>query len=873
MVVGIMDLNDSKKINDMPLLSKLLVNDRNIPDIKEYDFYNKFYAYLQKEVQPLLAESPYARKVELWKDIENIFNHLEFGLQWPDLLERKMIGIMPLGKGDQVEACFQVLKDFVVPEVWYHLQLNHNVTSLLVPAPSFPGIRFMNTAWHIDKLSNKEYRGTTHELWKKKIEIGQLLECFVFGNAISNCKHLAFTWLPMYRNQRLPLYKVIFENLDNLVIFPPKTESSRTFSPTVSMKKSLELCAQKGIPVTIVISNPQQETLLQDLPKQTLDMVSTITLRDLPAFLRKEDVPCCHYHYTMHLRKTFYDVERDAFRKQKECHEDMTQIKQDLNFLTQSDTRNQILRCRLDMQKEFDEQKQNMQKFCQALEGLFYGTTQLENQLKAYSKGEEGSLRFSDAFLLAQLAREYIETGRLQEAREVHHLLEKANFPYAYVLQMLMQKQCGITISREELTRLKQENDNEFIRHAKIALFSELGLFEREVIQIAQCIRKPDTPAEWYYRGVYNERMGAYYKAADLYKYAYSQGYQPAAKGIMRLTQAGNGISLKSAANAMVSDACLLYGKTLQQREHYAKADVYFKIAAGNENVEAIDILARNLWNKIRRNYYVGITDKEMEVKLNNCRRLFEYLHKRYPDDESIVETLGFIHLKRGDGLRAFEAWNTCHTKEAYYQCGRLYEYGEGAFSQNLNNASKFYEKAAALGHQKAIQKYKRVQDWMEKKKRQEQSMQSYKSTDNYETKTTRQTDSNAESDSGCFITTAVCRALHKGDECEELMAMRYFRDDMQEADPLMKEMICEYYRVAPKIIERIEESGQADRVYQQIWKSDLNPILRYLKNHEYRQAALGYIAMVERLSRQYDVPFQPGIEQDIASYRQRVKR
>lgn len=99
---------------------------------------------------------------------------------------------------------------------------------------------------------------------------------------------------------------------------------------------------------------------------------------------------------------------------------------------------------------------------------------------------------------------------------------------------------------------------------------------------------------------------------------------------------------------------------------------------------------------------------------------------------------------------------------------------------------------------------------------------------------------------------------------------MRHFRDDARAADPLLQEMIGEYYRVAPAIIQRIQASGQADEVYEQLWTDDLCPVLRHLHRREYHQAALGYIAMVERLSHQYGVPLQSGIEEDIAAYRQR---
>lgn len=852
---------DSKDMDDMLLLSRLLAQGRHVP---EYGSYNTLYAYLQKEIPPLLAASSYAHKVELWQEIERIFDHLEFGLQWPELLGRKMIGIMPLGKGKCVQACFQLLKEFVTPEVQHYLQLNQNVTSLVLPSPSFEGIRFLNSGWHIGSLSKREYCRATRELWQKHIEIGQLLECFVFGNAVTSSQNLAFTWLPIFRNCQMPLYSLLCENLDILLMFPP--DDDEDWVSSARFRQALETCAQKGIAVILAVDDPGQRTALQALPGRLRDMVTVFGGAEMLAFLQKEDAPCCHYRYAVHLRKAFYDIERKAFERQQECNADLLQIKQDLSFLSQDETRNQILQCRMDIQREVDQEEQALQQLRPALAGLFQKTTQLEGQLKERSGVDEDALRLPDAFLMAQLAREYLGTGCLQEAEDVSRDLQQGGFSYAYILPLLIQKQRGSRVSAEGLEQLRHQGDNEFVRHAKIALRQELDFSEQDAMQIARDIRHLDTPAEAYYRGVWAEHVKRYGTAAVYYEQAYRQGFRAASRGLMRLVQDVQSLPLARAANMMVPEACLLYGKQLLLKEkRYYKADTYLKIAAGNGEVEAIRILAQSLWQRLKHNYYRGISDEEMGVKLKNCCRLFEFLGTKYPEDETIRETLGFIHLRKGDEQRALETWMACHTAEARFQCGRLYEYGKGAFPQDLDKAAAFFAQARELGSKKAGAEYEKVESWKRKKASQKKSAKTYQKTSNYSTRTesTRSSD-----DSFCFITTAVCRALQKGDDCEELMVMRRFRDDARVADPLLQEMIGEYYRVAPEIIQRIQASGQADAVYQQLWTDELCPVLRNLHHHEYRQAALGYIAMVERLSHQYSVPLQSGIAEAIATYR-----
>ena len=66
--------NGPENMDDMPLLSRLLAQEHHVPDLPEYGLYNTIYAYLQKEIPPLLAASSYAHRVELWQEIEHIFD-------------------------------------------------------------------------------------------------------------------------------------------------------------------------------------------------------------------------------------------------------------------------------------------------------------------------------------------------------------------------------------------------------------------------------------------------------------------------------------------------------------------------------------------------------------------------------------------------------------------------------------------------------------------------------------------------------------------------------------------------------------------------------------------------------------------------------
>ena len=54
-----------------------------------------------------------------------------------------------------------------------------------------------------------------------------------------------------------------------------------------------------------------------------------------------------------------------------------------------------------------------------------------------------------------------------------------------------------------------------------------------------------------------------------------------------------------------------------------------------------------------------------------------------------------------------------------------------------------------------------------------------------------------------CYITTAVCQSLNKGDNCEELVLLRGYRDGYLMGLPGGQRVIQEYYDVAPTIVKQ----------------------------------------------------------------------
>lgn len=107
---------------------------------------------------------------------------------------------------------------------------------------------------------------------------------------------------------------------------------------------------------------------------------------------------------------------------------------------------------------------------------------------------------------------------------------------------------------------------------------------------------------------------------------------------------------------------------------------------------------------------------------------------------------------------------------------------------------------------------------------------------------------------SRCFITTAVCLTMGKADDCEELTAMRLFRDEWLRDQPGGLQLIEEYYRIAPAIIEKIDQNSDPDRktVYAAIYRDYILPCVECVKKKKFDSSKQIYVNMVTALKERY---------------------
>lgn len=96
-----------------------------------------------------------------------------------------------------------------------------------------------------------------------------------------------------------------------------------------------------------------------------------------------------------------------------------------------------------------------------------------------------------------------------------------------------------------------------------------------------------------------------------------------------------------------------------------------------------------------------------------------------------------------------------------------------------------------------------------------------------------------------CYITTATMAATGNSDDNSyELTTMRKFRDEFMKATPAGKELVANYYEVAPKVVAKLSNRPDAKEFYADIYNSYLAPAIAAIEAGDNYKALSIYRAM-----------------------------
>ena len=97
-----------------------------------------------------------------------------------------------------------------------------------------------------------------------------------------------------------------------------------------------------------------------------------------------------------------------------------------------------------------------------------------------------------------------------------------------------------------------------------------------------------------------------------------------------------------------------------------------------------------------------------------------------------------------------------------------------------------------------------------------------------------------------CYITTAVCESLGKGDDCEELNTLRAFRDGYMLTSKDGEMMVEDYYETAPGIVNYINALDNSDDIYRGLYTDYIRPCIDMINDGRLNDCMEHYKKMVE---------------------------
>ena len=354
---------------------------------------------------------------------------------------------------------------------------------------------------------------------------------------------------------------------------------------------------------------------------------------------------------------------------------------------------------------------------------------------------------------------------------------------------------------------------------------------------------------EYFYKG-YNMFSSNPVEAFSWFKKAAEMGHTDAMFYVGRMYQKGIGVIenqdvaikwLQKSADGGNTDAMIAYGNCLEEKadkvdDSLTENPNSFISKLGNAAKIGATFMAQN---KIIECYTKAIEGGNIEGYFHLGFFYFKKANSRSTIDgnQDRLDAIKYLNqgIRNGHALCMWAlgaVWENIYDtldneSEHYYRNELRNVPGDNSTERAANLAAHWYEQAANAGVEEA-----------------QQALEDFKNK--------FFNGRGGNSGGNCFITTAVCDSFGKADDCYELTAFRNFRDNWLALQNDGKNLIAEYYNIAPKIVEKINGLNNAAQIYKNIWEKYLAACLNFIEKGDNLSCKNTYIDMVKNLKKKF---------------------
>ncbi|WP_416141084.1 CFI-box-CTERM domain-containing protein [Lysinibacillus capsici] len=797
------------------VLGKLLTEETTsqFNNVKANQQFQSFLQYVTTEVYPVIDKSSYENKTNFLINLKSAIREIEFIVRTPHLQNKTLVVIE--GKKHAVPQWFEQNQ---MQEYAKFIRQNANIPMIL-SASEKTTIVAQNTLENLSKLSPDEFRHVNQQLYKEKLDVDQFIQVF-YIEAKCPFEHIAFIYLPQFVSRQSEIYKMLHNMAEASIMIEPLHKQLNQYKAPNYAKQRF-----------IIGENVETE-------------LSSLILEEVPVLLQQLNKPCMMPAIYDIFTETYQDYLINVTKELAYEQYLVNGLSKDLVTVSDEELEANIISIRNNLKKQL-QAKQISHK------NLVKHLLQCNKHLMEIEKLFVSPI-LSDA-IFSNKAQLYIAKQALV-ALEI-----KDNTGYKVVIERLRNSDSIYTSIIQAYSKGKKE---EIVKC--INILNELPLNDVTAyisIKYFSVIKSKSlyNKLKKFYHSNYDAEVNLYLGKAAIsvsnnvdaqfyFKKAMNLGNSEAAELLLSFINKKNIIEVESIARLLVPEACYLVGKYYLNSK-YSKALTFLKIAATFEHFQALQKLAEIEFNRFRKGRN-NLPDDRLVVVFSNALKLNHYVHEKERSKE-VTERLGKLYYWDGDHRKAINYLSTVDNAECNFMCGKIYQYGN-VLSQDLQKSKNYFEKAVRQSHSYAEIELHKVTGWIQSN----EVKQSYSSSRSYSSSSS--SSSYSSSKSWCFLTTATCIALGKEDNCDEILNYKKYRDEHLRFDDDGRDLIVEYYRIAPVIVEKIDAEPNPKALYLHLYNQYIKVGYDYLQKNDLVNAKKIYIEMVKNLCEKYNVvPFQ----------------
>lgn len=629
---------------------------------------------------------------ELLQHLKQILSQTELFRDYPELLGDTVIGMMGCPGRIMQQIDGEIVgnwaeKGKTIPVIWTHAETEQ------VVAENIYDQKFPVTEKELQRI---------FDLAGDEMDISQLLQLLcVYRTQISVNK----TVIDIPCGGSLALRKKLVPKLDVLYVYYQNYTMTK-------LKEMLQELKHYHVDIKMILPMKSPQSIDQIKAELAKIGISVLGEREVKQSVKAYEGSKNNFSFVDKMRVALTPDEGRYVVRQSGVKENLEALKRDAvqmkdgktekivqDLLTQTKDDQQLYNKRA---KSFRHASENL---LQAAEELEKGFTQEANdtagtkgalKIRKYMGSVWGNLMFS----YLRLYKLSHEIKYYKKAESYLKKVESAGLEESYWLQMVWNATFDQNIlTRQDKTKLQKCDYHQYPDIASALLYlhhlGKIKLQPKKLLDVVASIKEPQGSVENFYKGYYYEQILKPNQAVDYYLSAWRSGEEKALQKLIALkdlvNKRGEFLSFEK------EDAYRIGVEKIKMKSKASKEEglFYLKVAAANDNIQAVEYLGEYYYNKHIR----GNREKDAAWKNENAllANMFMYIRKRDRWFNKADFYIGMLAYEIKDYQKARTYLQDRTEPEALALLASMYYYGHGT-SVNKQHAEMLALKASQQG-------------------------------------------------------------------------------------------------------------------------------------------------------------------------------